>query len=63
MSDDHVQLRSLNNAKVHCPHVGPKGGSAPDNYKCVNIDYVQAYFTGDRALFGDVLDAFSCPSR
>jgi hypothetical protein len=31
---------------VHCPHVGPSGGG-----KCVNIDYVDAYFN-DLKLFG-----------
>ncbi|KAL0571008.1 hypothetical protein V5O48_010955 [Marasmius crinis-equi] len=47
--------------EVHCPHVGPRGGNGPDNFKCVNVDYVQGYFDDDTKLFGSALDTFSCP--
>ncbi|KXS94387.1 hypothetical protein AC578_6589 [Pseudocercospora eumusae] len=46
--------------EVHCPHVGPVGGSPPDNYKCVDIDYSIEYFN-DAELFGAPEgDVFSC---
>ncbi|KAK3051286.1 hypothetical protein LTR09_007682 [Extremus antarcticus] len=46
--------------EVHCPHVGPKGGEAPDNYECVDIDYSEEYFD-DAALFAPPLGAvFTC---
>lgn len=46
--------------EVHCPHVGPVGGSPPDNYKCVNIDYSKEYFD-DAQLFGAPEgDVFPC---
>jgi len=39
--------------EVHCPHVGPKGGSAPNNYKCVDINFNEpSYYTNDQQLFG-----------
>lgn len=45
---------------IHCPHVGPNGGSPPDNYKCVDIDYSKDYFD-DTALFGGPEgDVFTC---
>jgi hypothetical protein len=45
---------------IHCPHVGPKGGSPPDNYKCVDIDYSDDYFD-DAELFGEPLgNVFTC---
>jgi hypothetical protein len=41
--------------QVHCPHVGPTGGS-----KCVDLAYPLEYFT-DQALYGDPLgDTFTC---
>jgi hypothetical protein len=43
---------------VHCPHVGPVGGSPPNNYKCVNINYTVDYFN-DMELFG-AADVFNC---
>jgi hypothetical protein len=46
--------------EVHCPHVGPHGGSPPDSYKCVNIDYSKDYFD-DSTLFGAPEgDVFTC---
>lgn len=46
--------------EVHCPHVGLHGGSPPNNYKCVNIDYSKEYFD-DGALFGAPEgDVFTC---
>ena len=50
----------LTSAQVHCPHVGPNGGAAPNNYKCVNIDYSYYYFD-DLQLFG-VAEPFKCPA-
>ncbi|CAK1361839.1 hypothetical protein CB0940_02835 [Cercospora beticola] len=46
----HVILTKVR-PQVHCPHVGPLGGSPPDNWKCVNIDYSEEYFDDD-VLFG-----------
>ncbi|KAL0571009.1 hypothetical protein V5O48_010956 [Marasmius crinis-equi] len=66
--DDNVVCRIIHllltpiRPNVHCPHVGPNGGNGPDNYKCVNIDYVQGYFLDDAKLFGSTFDTFSCPS-
>lgn len=46
--------------EVHCPHVGPRGGSPPDNFKCVDIDYSEEYFD-DAQLFGvPEGDVFTC---
>lgn len=45
---DENELKLMGNEKqVHCPHVGPTGGS-----KCVNEPYEQGYFFSDQALFG-----------
>lgn len=55
----HLILTKLR-PDVHCPHVGPKGGSPPDNLKCVDVDYSTAYFD-DAALFGAPLGSvFTC---
>lgn len=43
---------------VHCPHVGPVGGSPPDNYKCVDVDYSDVYFD-DKELLGSY-EEFAC---
>ncbi|KAK4541393.1 hypothetical protein LTR36_007994 [Oleoguttula mirabilis] len=51
-------LLTLVRPDVHCPHVGPKGGSPPNNYKCVDIDYSVEYFD-DAALFVSS-DEFTC---
>ncbi|EKG20842.1 hypothetical protein MPH_01825 [Macrophomina phaseolina MS6] len=55
----HVLLTKVR-PEVHCPHVGPKGGSPPDNWKCVDIDYSVDYFD-DSQLFGMPLGStFTC---
>ena len=46
--------------EVHCPHVGPKGGSPPDNYKCVDIDYSKEYFDDDTLFGAPEGDVFTC---
>lgn len=62
---DNVVCRSIHlmltvvRPEVHCPHVGPVGGSPPDNYKCVDIDYSLDYFD-DQQLFGSD-HRFVCP--
>ncbi|KAL0060191.1 hypothetical protein AAF712_013038 [Marasmius tenuissimus] len=56
----HVRLTGIR-PEVHCPHVGPRGGNGPDNFKCVDIDYVQGYVDDDEKLFGKIDDTFSCP--
>jgi hypothetical protein len=46
--------------EVHCPHVGPLGGSPPDNYKCVDIDYSTEYFDDDTVFGAPEGDVFTC---
>jgi hypothetical protein len=60
---DNIACRTRVRPDVHCLHVGPRGGSPPDNYKCVNIDYSKDYFD-DGALFGAPEgDVFTCGGR
>ncbi|KAJ8079814.1 hypothetical protein AAF712_016620 [Marasmius tenuissimus] len=56
----HARLTGIR-PEIHCPHVGPRGGNGPDNFKCVDIDYVQGYISGDEKLWGSTVDTFSCP--
>ncbi|KAJ8072316.1 hypothetical protein PM082_015875 [Marasmius tenuissimus] len=56
----HVLLTRIR-PEVHCPHVGPRGGNGPDNFKCVDIDYVQGYINDDEKLWGSTIETFSCP--
>ncbi|QDS68577.1 hypothetical protein FKW77_000561 [Venturia effusa] len=53
----HLQL-TLVRPEIHCPHVGPNGGSPPKNFKCVNTTYDDSY-TDDVALFGSK-NPFKC---
>ncbi|TLD18695.1 hypothetical protein E2P81_ATG11605 [Venturia nashicola] len=53
----HFQL-TIVRPEIHCPHVGPKGGAPPKNFKCVNTSYDDSY-TDDVALFGSK-NPFKC---
>lgn len=53
----HIVLTQVR-PDVHCPHVGPTGGS-----KCVDYAYPLEYFT-DQAVYGDpVGHTFTCNSH
>ncbi|KAH8895381.1 hypothetical protein GQ53DRAFT_855803 [Thozetella sp. PMI_491] len=54
----HIILAALR-PEAHCPHVGPIGGSPPNNWKCTNIDYRVDYFD-DALLYGKSEDIFVC---
>ncbi|KJX94040.1 hypothetical protein TI39_contig4223g00007 [Zymoseptoria brevis] len=47
---------------VHCPHVGPKGGSKSAGFKCVDVNYSQDYFD-DTKLFEEGVDENGAKSR
>ncbi|XMA15213.1 hypothetical protein WAI453_008004 [Rhynchosporium graminicola] len=53
----HVMLTHVR-PEVHCPHVGPRGGSPPNNFKCVAPDYTVDYFD-DTRLYGSP-ETFNC---
>ncbi|KAF2216223.1 hypothetical protein CERZMDRAFT_81373 [Cercospora zeae-maydis SCOH1-5] len=55
----HVLLTKVR-PEVHCPHVGPLGGSPPDNWKCVDIDYSAEYFDDDVLFGAPEGDVFTC---
>lgn len=63
---DNIACRAIHSIltkvrpEVHCPHVGLHGGSPPDNYKCVNIDYSKDYFDDDVLFRAPEGDVFTC---